>query len=68
MERINIREQAVEEIRAQARCLLFVKSAAVDQVLLSVIENLDSHDTLRQILAFAVSQFAYRAFPSATRF
>jgi hypothetical protein len=38
--------------------LFLVKMPALDQVLLGVIEDLDSHETLRRIFFLAVSQSA----------
>jgi len=58
LKRIDVREQAIQKIWPKPGCLFLVKMPALDQVLLGVIEDLDSHETLRRIFFLAVSQSA----------
>ena len=57
-QRVNVRKQAIQKVSAKTSPLSLVKVISRDQVLLSLIENSDSHDTLRRILVLAVSQSA----------
>ena len=45
LERINVGEQAVEEVCAETGLLSFIEMKARKQVLPGIIVNIDSHDT-----------------------
>jgi len=53
---IDISEKRVEEVIAQSRQLLFVKSGSLNKVLPGFAEYLDLHFRASRIFRFAVSQ------------
>ena len=55
-ERINIREQRIEEIPPEPGFLTFVEVKTLDQVRFRFIEDLDFHRSFSRIFAFALSQ------------
>ena len=65
-QRVDVREEAVQEIRPDADLYLFIKAETFDQILLSFVENFDSHRSFLRIFVLAVSQSLNRALPSAT--
>ncbi len=64
---IDVGEQIVEKVRAKSCFATFVEAKALNEILLSLIEDLNSHDSLLRISFFAASQSTNRAVPSATR-
>src|SRR5437870_1256199 len=66
-ERVDVREERVEEIRTESGLLRFIKVITLDQVRFGFIEDLDLHRTFSRILAFAFSQSSNWAVPSAIR-
>lgn len=65
-QRVDVSEEAVQEIRPDADLYLFIKAEPLDQILLSFVENLDSHRDFLRIFVLADSQSSNRALPSAT--
>ena len=55
-ERVDIREQRIEEIPTETGFLMFVKLKTLDQVRFGFIEDFNFHRSFSRILAFAVSQ------------
>src|SRR2546427_12322087 len=66
-ERVEVREERVEEIRTESGVRRFIKVITLDQVRFGFIEDLDLHRTFSRILAFAFSQSSNWAVPSAIR-
>ena len=66
-QRIDVREDGAEKVRAESRQLLFVKVKTVDEIVLGVIENFDGHDTRLRMSALACSQSEKRASPALIR-
>ncbi len=65
-QRVDICEKTIQEIRTNANIEFFVKTKTLYQILLGVVEELDSHRIFLRISALAASQSLNLAFPSAT--
>jgi len=68
LQRINVGEQAVEEIVTETGFLFFVEVETGNQVLPGIVVNFDFHETWRRMSALADSHEVYPVLPSATRF
>lgn len=64
-QRIDIREQAIQEVSAQHWFPVFIETETLQQVFLGFIQDFDFHSLLR-MFALAVSQSVNREVPSAT--